>query len=993
MSKKFTKRALSLLIALALTISLLPSVVFAAEDSVVLDFMNNTGFTVSENASVKLDISKTNNKQFKFYKLSGNPSGAAYPWVRPEKEMMKFTIETEALSEGYYNVDLTGGAYTDGSYFYVYVNDEYAGMCSFYTDGNLVENASEITQNLKTVKVVPDDGKVRITFAFAGAGASTVSGYYGKAYPKTLKFTLNDSYTEPAIASVVADGLMEKMIVGQVADVSAYVNMSDGVFVTNNYTVDKAVSSEDFVDVEIVDNPDNAVSLVDTEGYAYEAYFETFDSRGGKYHSHFNGTYNGTLTALAAGTATIKITAIVNGNDYSETKTITVADTNAPIKLEFNSTTLEDTDSSKSGVQGKTLGTKDGVNYEVVTSKSTELNVGLYSSMLRVSGYVGEEKTTGNSTVWVQHPNHETQRGMLTVKTKVPEGNYRVDFAGAPMSYGGMIYIYADGKLAGIYNCNNNDVLKYPAANTNNKVSVDYGVIEITPDADGYAEIQFCTAAASDGKDSSSTDINDGVYDGVDMLISSITLTPTTDAAPTLSSVSVKSGDTAIAENNTIDMGENLTFTAEAMMDDGKARHINGHTADGELDPDNKIDVSVDGSSVRYDVVNYYVKDADADNKAMYDANGIYSGKLTAVAPGTSTVTVTATVNGSAKSESFTVTVPYADTDAEDIDNTISYIVRAEERANDSKVTVSDANYTVNGTNVGSWTVDTSFTATAEPEGFAYWANGSGTPVSESPSYTFEPTSNFTLEAVYVPAEPTDADKKVQFWNYNRVFLGEETVTDGKVTKLPTQPTLAGHTFAGWAAENIGAFTADTPLTAALTRVVAQFTADANKYSVKVDGVEVGKYAYGAPFETTADATNGNQVFSHWAIGDKVVSYDSTIRFYVWNNVELTAVYADVAPTAVPTVVLDNIGDEYFITYEAPSGYTAIDAGIVFGTNGTTPRVDSTDGSKASVKKAGAKGQFTAAPHKDAAANTVARGYVMYRDTNNNLRILYTEAK
>ena len=148
--------------------------------------------------------------------------------------------------------------------------------------------------------------------------------------------------------------------------------------------------------------------------------------------------------------------------------------------------------------------------------------------MLRVSGYIGEEKTTGNSTVWVQHPNYETQRGMLTVKTKVPEGNYRVDFAGAPMSYGGMIYIYADGKLAGIYNCNNNDVLGYSAANTNNKVSVDYGVIEITPDADGYAEIQFCTAAASDGKDSSSTNINDGVYDGVDMLISSITLTPTT---------------------------------------------------------------------------------------------------------------------------------------------------------------------------------------------------------------------------------------------------------------------------------------------------------------------------------------------------------------------------------------------------------------------------------------------------------------------------------
>ncbi|MBR2180526.1 MAG: hypothetical protein IJ949_01405, partial [Oscillospiraceae bacterium] len=111
----------------------------------------------------------------------------------------------------------------------------------------------------------------------------------------------------------------------------------------------------------------------------------------------------------------------------------------------------------------------------------------------------------------------------------------------------------------------------------------------------------------------------------------------------------------------------------------------------------------------------------------------------------------------------------------------------------------------------------------------------------------------------------------------------------------------------------------------------------------------------------------------------------------VWDTVNVVPVYAG-TKTAVPTVVLDKVSnEEYFILYEVPEGYTAVDAGIVFGNN--EPRVDSTDGSKASVKKAGAKGQFTAAPHKDAAANTVARGYVMYRDTNNNLRILYTEAK
>ena len=152
--------------------------------------------------------------------------------------------------------------------------------------------------------------------------------------------------------------------------------------------------------------------------------------------------------------------------------------------------------------------------------------------------------------------------------------------------------------------------------------------------------------------------------------------------------------------------------------------------------------------------------------------------------------------------------------------------------------------------------------------------------------------------------------------------------------------------------------------------------------------MQEGTYAYGAPFSKTVDATKETQVFSHWVIGDKVVSYDRTISFYVWNNVELTAVYADTAPTAVPTVVLDNIGDEYFILYEVPTGYTAIDAGIVFGTAGTTPRVDSTDGSKASAVKL--TGQFTAAPGDS--THTAARGYVMYKvNTTGEIRVIYSK--
>ncbi len=329
--------------------------------------------------------------------------------------------------------------------------------------------------------------------------------------------------------------------------------------------------------------------------------------------------------------------------------------------------------------------------------------------------------------------------------------------------------------------------------------------------------------------------------------------------------------------------------------------------------------------------------------------------------------------------KSFSLTrVPLADSDAETIDNTISYIVRAEDSANNGKITVSDEAYEGIG-KVGEWTVGESFTATATGSDFAYWANGNGTPVSESASYTFTPTSNFTLEAVYAPADTTT--KKVQFWNYNKVYLDEVTAEgDTLGDKMIADPSLNGWNFDKWTTNGSDEFGADTILKAAITRVVAQFTEKDKPFTV--DGTT---YSYDDAFSKTVNDVS----FSYWTINDQIASYDTTLSFNVWNSVEVEAVYEG-AKTAVPTVVLDKVNaDEYFIHYEVPAGYTPKDAGIVFSEKGT-PSVESAD-SKASVKSAGAKGQFTAAPGDD--SHTVARGYVMYEDSFGNLRVLYTDGK
>ncbi|MBQ2743164.1 MAG: hypothetical protein IJF32_10220, partial [Oscillospiraceae bacterium] len=492
-----------------------------------------------------------------------------------------------------------------------------------------------------------------------------------------------------------------------------------------------------------------------------------------------------------------------------------------------------------------------------------------------------------------------------------------------------------------------------------------FGAVYLEPNEQG--KVDFLLAVAEQGK------VSSGAVTYANFYLKSLSLTYL-DNQEQYGYRTVTTG--MPDEIDLTDDADGVEFTAYADAGDGIPRAMNGITSNKTIiENPFKVEV-IEGDSV--EITSSTVTDGTATIK------------LKPVKAGASTIKFTAMKNNTemlyTDTKTITVTSAALDKDAEDIDDKISYIVRAEDSANNSKVKVSDTEYTVNGTNVGEWTVGESFTATATGSDFAYWANGSGAPVSTSPSYTFNPTSNFTLETVYAPA--TDAAKKVQFWNYNKVFLDEVTATEETLgEKMPANPTLNGWSFTGWKTDANTTFDANTLITEAITRVVAQFTKNAAGFNV---GEEIK--AYDDTYTDTAADEKDGTAFSYWTIDGQVASYNKTLSFNVWDTVNVVPVYAG-TKTAVPTVVLDKVSaDEYFIHYEVPTGYTAVDAGIVFGTSDNVT-VDSTDGSKASVKKAGAKGQFTAAPHKDAAANTVARGYVMYRDTNNNLRILYTEAK
>lgn len=333
--------------------------------------------------------------------------------------------------------------------------------------------------------------------------------------------------------------------------------------------------------------------------------------------------------------------------------------------------------------------------------------------------------------------------------------------------------------------------------------------------------------------------------------------------------------------------------------------------------------------------------------------------------------------------------------------STVTYRVTADNEVLSGAITVSD--YVIG--NIGSHPLGESFTAKAMPtykleDGteykFAYWANGNGTHVSGNATYTFAATSNFTLRAVYDKVSEkgeVPEEKKVEFWNGNGVLLGEKPVNiEGKVNSenIPEGAAkMTGYTFDGWLDDEEKPFTAESVLEKNLTRVVAQFKDTTEQYSITFDDTAdtTENGVYGEKVTYTASSTG----FDYWMLGDEIFSYSPSLEVALWGtDKKLTAVYDKVNVIAKPAVVLDKGADKAdFLIYSVPDGYEIVDAGIVFGKDGENPRVASFR-SKASVKKIPEDGfgQFTSLPGD--AEHTVARGYLIYKDPGNVIRVIYS---
>ncbi len=241
--------------------------------------------------------------------------------------------------------------------------------------------------------------------------------------------------------------------------------------------------------------------------------------------------------------------------------------------------------------------------------------------------------------------------------------------------------------------------------------------------------------------------------------------------------------------------------------------------------------------------------------------------------------------------------------------------------------------------------------------------------------------TNTYLTAVYTE----DKDEKiVEFFNENGEYYAEAAAdADGKV-KLPADPTRTGFKFAKWLLSEDEEFTADTIVTAAITRAVARYENSGESYAITLPDATTENLSYGDAVTLKATASNGKEYYAYWYRDGKQVAYGEEYTYLVWDD---TVITKSTAGAQIPTVVLDKTkksGNAYMIEYDAMDK-EIVEVGIIFGNGSHT--VESCD-SKATSQKTEKHGQFTAKPGKT--GGTVARGYLIYND-NGTYRVVYSD--
>lgn len=221
---------------------------------------------------------------------------------------------------------------------------------------------------------------------------------------------------------------------------------------------------------------------------------------------------------------------------------------------------------------------------------------------------------------------------------------------------------------------------------------------------------------------------------------------------------------------------------------------------------------------------------------------------------------------------------------------------------------------------------------------FEAWINDKNRTVSDKANYTFRIAGDTVINCVSKNAGV------VSFYNANGDLITSKKFTKFTSSSFPAAPTLYGHTFTGWdkTAEEI-----DEAVKAGKSvKVTAQYKKNLTYYSLVLNGGEVvdtssddynGEMSFREFSTVTVKASFETPIFRYWVDGNgNIVSYRSEYKFYMTNNLELTAIYGETPVIKQPTVRIisayydkENKRSVFVSERDVPDEYKILETGFL----------------------------------------------------------------
>ena len=450
--RKFSK-GISILLAICMIIAMVPAA-FAAEATTVTVSMldsniettsiNHTGngavssgYTITwKDGNAELDYANTNIAYFRMVSLDKRYSLASGSYAR-----VQFVFKTKLAAEGDYAIDLTPILTYYGGMYGVWVNGLYAGKVNSWYEGAAkgwtAKEGDKVSLN--TLHLTPDEeGYVTVKLKNLSTtydATGTTADSYKDAYAVPLGFK---EITFTPVADFSCTGINENITsaelhVGKTLDFAISPTFSDG----STYTFDTSDAA-------------NTITASVAEGSSVALSDMVMKADG----------LHGKISAVSADAATINVAVTLSGVTTNHTINVT------PKALNYETTTvsMHQNDITPTGFNLTGNGAiTDSTNYNIVWNDGkTEFvkEKSNLSNLRKATIYTATGKVTPSfgGHYWPLGTNLSS--GQLTLRTKLADGAYKVDFTPVMSYRGSVLGIWINGQYAGKVNTLDNEADK-----------------------------------------------------------------------------------------------------------------------------------------------------------------------------------------------------------------------------------------------------------------------------------------------------------------------------------------------------------------------------------------------------------------------------------------------------------------------------------------------------------------------------------------------------